>query len=271
MYKILAIRYIILYIAFSFLLLTKYIFMEKQKQEGALLLSDPKLSKEISASFVRLAERVKMANVKTACRMNLEEEILKLPVCARAPMLALYFLRICEVSSVYDKKKAATFELLFKLYQIAVRIYERHVLYGSYNGSIGIERFASEKNQALISALCELIASPFKNSNVYNSRLAKEICFELQLKLQGAFVSLQLRDFCVVQIMQILAMYAQDVSRMSGFCNEANRGRTSTIAEEQLYKLKWERFSLPNLQYLFFEDLPTKEEYTEFFGEFSLR
>ena len=191
---------------------------------------------------------------------DLEEIILQLPVCARAPLLALYFLKVREA-----KNQHANFELLIRLFQIAVRIYERHVLYGASNRFIGTDRFSGKNVKQLVADIGEMIQQRSFDSNVTNNPYYKEVMFDLHQKLPNVHVGLLLSNYCVMKVMQFVSMYAQDVQNLYSVRSGV------TICEEQIYKQGWGKYRLLTAKSRFFENDLATENFSEFFENYSLR
>lgn len=191
---------------------------------------------------------------------DLEEIILQLPICARAPLLALYFLKVREA-----KNQHANFELLIRLFQIAVRIYERHVLYGASNRFIGTDRFSGKNVKQLVADIGEMIQQRSFDGSVTNNLYYKEVMFDLCQKLPNFHVGLLLSNYCVMKVVQFVALYAQDMQTF--YSVRAN----SSVCDEQLYKQSWAKFKLLTVKSLFFPNDLEPEEFAEFFENYSLR
>lgn len=191
---------------------------------------------------------------------DLEEIIFQLPICARAPLLALYFLKVREA-----KNQQANFELLIRLFQIAVRIYERHVLYGASNRFIGTDRFSGKNVKQLVADIGEMIQQRGFDGSVTNNLYYKEVMFDLCQKLPNFHVGLLLSNYCVMKVMQFVSMYAQDVQNLYSVRSGV------AICEEQIYKQGWGKYRLLTAKSRFFENDLATENFSEFFENYSLR
>lgn len=191
---------------------------------------------------------------------DLEEIILQLPICARAPLLALYFLKVRGT-----KSQQANFELLIRLFQIAVRIYERHVLYGASNRFIGTDRFSGKSVKQLVADIGEMIQVRNFEGNVTNNSYYQEVMFDLYQKLPNFHVGHLLSNYCAMKVVQFVSMFAQDVQNLYS-------ARSSvSISEEQLYKQGWVKYRLLTAKSLFFKNDLAPEDFSEFFENYSLR
>lgn len=196
-----------------------------------------------------------------------EDVILQLPICARAPLLALYFTKvrgIVEDGTLQHHR----FVLLISLFQTAVRIYERHALYGAYNRFIGTDRFDNTNVKRLVDNLgVRQQTNTFKlDSVIDNDPYYKEVLFDVKHnKLMNCNVKATISDYFVKKVMQFVALYAQDVQKFYSV-----RGN-STICDEQLYKQSWNKYKLLTVRSLFFTNDLELEELTEFFENYSLR
>lgn len=195
---------------------------------------------------------------------DLEEIILQLPICARAPLLALYFLKVREA-----KNQQANFELLIRLFQVAVRIFERHVLYGASNRFIGTDRFDNKNVKQLITNLgIRQQTNTFElDSVIDNNPYYKEVLYEVKYNkaLLNSTVKATISDYFVKKVMQFVALYAQDMQTF--YSVRAN----SSVCDEQLYKQSWAKFKLLTVKSLFFPNDLEPEEFAEFFENYSLR
>jgi len=195
-----------------------------------------------------------------------EEEILTLPVCARAPLLALYFIKYDNAGA--DEKM----HLLLLLYKIAVRIYDRHVLPNGYHQEYGYSRYAGEDAekafQVLLSSLfedCEPNESPEAE---WHTLRTDEILADLTRKMPISLNCLQKKYFYIL-VLQILAGYAADKMTLAAMLRKEPASSEKGFAEE-MYKYHWQRFRLPRLSSQIERDLPTEDEYGLFFHNFSL-
>lgn len=202
-----------------------------------------------------------VATAKFSERTNLEEIIQRMPIYARAPLFALYFMRVRGVG-----KKQANFELLVRLFQIAVRIYERHVLYGTSNRFIGTDRFNSKSVKRLLDSLGRKIQFQSEETpDVDNDLYYKEVVLDLRQHLPNFHVGEMLRDYCAMKVIQFVALYAQDVQNL-----DLKRPNVS-VCEEQLYKQGWGKSKLLTAKSQIFENNLGAEELSEFFENYSLR
>lgn len=209
---------------------------------------------------LQLAINRYVATAKFSERTNLEEIIRQMPIYARAPLFALYFMR------VRGNGKQANFELLVRLFQIVVRIYERHVLYGTSNRFIGTDRFNCKSVKRLLDRLGSKIQlqseeTPDVDSNPYY----KEVVQDLRQYLPNFHVGAMLRDYCAMKVIQFVALYAQDVQRL-----DLRRPNVS-VCEEQLYKQGWCKAKLLTAKSQIFENNLETEDFSEFFENYSLR
>lgn len=195
---------------------------------------------------------------------EVEKAILPLPICARAPLLALYFTRVRGI--VKDNSmELSRFVLLINLFKIAVRIYERHVLYGASNRFIGTDRFDSQKVKQLIENLkTRQQTNTFKlDSFIDNDPYYKEVLFDV--RNVNCRLKATISDYFVKKVMQLVAFYARDVQSFYSV-------RTATVAcEEQQYKQTWMKYKLLTVKSLFFLNDLAAEDFAEFFENYSLR
>lgn len=197
-----------------------------------------------------------------------EKVILQLPICARAPLLAFYFMRIRGI--VEDRTdKHLRFVLLLSLFQVAVRIFERHVLYGASNRFIGTDRFDNKNVKQLIKNLgIRQQTNTFElDSVIDNNPYYKEVLYEVKYNkaLLNSTVKATISDYFVKKVMQFVALYAQDMQTF--YSVRAN----SSVCDEQLYKQSWAKFKLLTVKSLFFPNDLEPEEFAEFFENYSLR
>lgn len=197
-----------------------------------------------------------------------EKVILQLPICARAPLLALYFMRIRGIESD-NSDKYCRFVLLLSLFQAAVRIFERHVLYGASNRFIGTDRFDNKNVKQLITNLgIRQQTNTFElDSVIDNNPYYKEVLYDVKYNnaLLSCRVKATISDYFVKKVMQFVALYAQDVRTF--YSVRAN----SSVCDEQLYKQSWAKFKLLTVKSLFFPNDLEPEEFAEFFENYSLR
>ncbi len=204
-----------------------------------------------------------------------EDVILQLPICARAPLLSLYFTKvrgIMEDSSVEYHR----FVLLLSLFQVAVRIFERHVLYGISNRFIGVDRFDNKNVKQLIKNLgIRQQTNTFElDSIIDNNPYYKEVLYEVKHNnaLLNCDVKATISDYFVKKVMQFVALYAQDVRTFYSMDVQTYYVRTNpSICDEQLYKQSWIKFKLLTVKSLFFLNDLSEEEFAEFFENYSLR
>lgn len=196
-----------------------------------------------------------------------EKVILQLPVCARAPLLALYFMRIRGIESD-NSDKYGRFVLLLSSFQAAVRIFERHVLYGASNRFIGTDRFDNKKVRQLVTNFgIRQQTNTFElDSVIDNNPYYKEVLYEVKHNaLLNCKVKATISDYFVKKVMQFVALYAQDMQTF--YSVRAN----SSVCDEQLYKQSWAKFKLLTVKSLFFPNDLEPEEFAEFFENYSLR
>ena len=203
-----------------------------------------------------------------------EKVILQLPICARAPLLAFYFMRIRGI--VEDRTdKHLRFVLLLSLFQAAVRIYERHVLYGISNRFIGTDHFDNKNVKQLITNLeIRQQTNTFElDSVIDNNPYYKEVLYEVKHNaLLNCKVKATISDYFVKKVMQFVALYAQDVQTFYSMDVQTFYVRTHpSICDEQLYKQSWTKFKLLTVKSLFFLNDLSEEEFAEFFENYSLR
>ncbi len=211
-----------------------------------------------------ISECIGMTSLKIS---EAENVILQLPICARAPLLALYFVKIRGIEDE-NSKKFDRFAVLIKLFQIAVRIYERHVLGGASNRFIGTDRFDNKKVKQLVENLgVRQQTNTFKlDSAIDNDPYYKEVLYDLKHAKQCNFVvKATISDYFVKKVMQFVALYAQDVQKF--YSVRAN----SSVCDEQLYKQSWSKYKLLTVRSLFFPNDLEPEELSEFFENYSLR
>ena len=212
----------------------------------------------------RISECIKGTSLKVS---EAEGVILQLPICARAPLLALYFTRI---RGIVDNNSEAfcRFAVLIKLFQITVRIYERHVLDDADSRFIASDRFCNEKVKQLVQNMgIRLQTNTFKlDSVIDNDPYYKEVLFDLKYAEQCNFsIKPTISDYFVKKVMQFVALYAQDVQEF--YSTRAN----APVCEEQLYKQSWSKYELPTVNNPFFPNDLEQEELAEFFENYSLR
>lgn len=197
-----------------------------------------------------------------------EKVILQLPICARAPLLALYFMRIRGIVKDHTDKHLR-FVLLLSLFQAAVRIFERHVLYGASNRFIGTDRFDNKNVKQLVTNLgIRQQTNTFElDSVIDNNPYYKEVLYDVKYNnaLLSCRVKATISDYFVKKVMQFVALYAQDVRTF--YSVRAN----SSVCDEQLYKQSWAKFKLLTVKSLFFPNDLEPEEFAEFFENYSLR
>lgn len=195
---------------------------------------------------------------------EVEKAILPLPICARAPLLALYFTRVRGI--VKDNSmELRRFVLLIKSFQTAVRIYERHVLYGASNRFIGTDRFDNQNVKQLIENLkIRQQTNTFKfDSVIDNDPYYKEVLFDVQSVNSG--VKATISDYFVKKVMQFVALYARDVQTFY------THRSTAVVCDEQYYKQTWIKYKLLTVKSLFFLNDLAEEDFAEFFENYSLR
>ena len=202
-------------------------------------------------------------NAYYALYADFESVVVSLPICARAPLLALYFAN-------RENLRQRNFDVLVRLFQIAVRIYERHVLYDKpEERSAAIDRFVGSDILQLINSINSRIqTNRFKlDSVIDNHPYYKEVAFDLkQCTFCSAMPSILL-DYCVMKVMQIVALYAGDVLL---FLNNSAKS-----CEELEYK-KWRNIhntssNMQSFSCLFFPNNLTEDNYEEFCKNYSLR
>lgn len=233
-----------------------------------LLFSAPVFTQEekdsLEHSVSRCAARFKFVSKQ---QTDFEEEILPLPVCARAPLLALLFID----SDVEQREERL--RLLLILYRIAVRIYERHILPDSYSVNGGYERFAGEDTEKIFDVLTDSVFEEcdpeVSTIPEWKSPAIREILDALRLKIPFALHCHQLRYFCVL-IMRILACYAADIKTFAEITRKEQLTPQKGF-DEQTYKYRWRRFKLLKLANALIPILPSEDEYEKFFGSYSLR
>lgn len=195
---------------------------------------------------------------------EVEKIILPMPICARAPLLALYFNRVYGI--VKDNSvELERFVLLVKLFQTAVRIYERHVLYGASNRFIGTDRFDNKNVKQLIENLkMRQQTNTFKlDSVIDNDPYYKEVLFDV--RNVNCRLKATISDYFVKKVMQLVALYAHDVQSFYMY------RKTSIVCDEQYYKQTWMKYELLTIKSLFFLNDLVEEEFAEFFENYSLR
>lgn len=198
-------------------------------------------------------------NAYYALYADFESVILSLPICARAPLLALYFAN-------RENTKQRNFDVLVRLFQIAVRIYERHVLYDvSKECSEALDRFVGSDVQQLISNISTRLqtARSYKDSCIDNHPYYKEVAFDLGQCAFCAAMPSVLLNYCVMKVMEIVALYAADVAMLSTV--------KTKLCDELDYKEWWKLCCLPVFSCLFFPNNLTEDNYEEFCKNYSLR
>ena len=198
-------------------------------------------------------------NAYYALYADFESVIVSLPICARAPLLALYFTN-------RENLMQRNFDVLVRLFQIAVRIYERHVLYDvSKECSEALDRFVGSDILQLINSINSRIqTNTFKlDSVIDNHPYYKEVAFDLKQCAFCAAMPSVLLDYCVMKVMEIVALYAADVAMLSTV--------KTKLCDELDYKEWWKLYCLPVFSCLFFPNNLTEDNYEEFCKNYSLR
>ena len=200
----------------------------------------------------------------TLCVYEVEKIILPMPICARAPLLALYFTKVRGIVKDYSVE-LSRFVMLVKLFQTAVRIYERHVLYGASNRFIGTDRFDNQNVKQLIENLkIRQQTNTFKlDSVIDNDPYYKEVLFDV--RNVNSRLKATISDYFVKKVIQLVALYARDVQIFY-----AHQSATM-VCEEQYYKQTWIKYKLLTIKSLFFLNDLAEEEFAEFFENYSLR
>lgn len=167
-----------------------------------------------------------------------------------------------------NSDKYGRFVLLLSSFQAAVRIFERHVLYGASNRFIGTDRFDNKNVRQLVTNLgIRQQTNTFElDSVIDNNPYYKEVLYEVKHNaLLNCKVKATISDYFVKKVMQFVALYAQDMQTF--YSVRAN----SSVCDEQLYKQSWAKFKLLTVKSLFFPNDLEPEEFAEFFENYSLR